>query len=199
MKNLLIGIDGGSSSGKSTLARMIRDKFGATLLPRDNYYRRQDDIPPEERKNVNYDHPEAFDNELFVEHLCSLKNGKDISSPVYDYETHNRSSESIHIIPSEIIVVDGIMLLQNEGLRNCFDFKVFVDCDEQTRLARRIARDTVERGRKVEDIKKQFYTTVQPMHELYIEPFRNEADMIIASGDYEKVIEKIKELIKMQA
>lgn len=184
METVLIGIAGGSGSGKSTFTNRLKDEFGdeIAILYHDNYYRRQDSIPFEERKKVNYDHPDSLETDLLVEHLSMLKKGIAIDCPVYDYSKHNRSDEVIHVEPRKIILVEGILLLADPRVRDLIDIKIFVEADADERICRRILRDVKERGRDIENIVSQYLTTVKPMHYLYVEPTRRQADLVINSG-----------------
>ncbi len=181
---IIIGIAGGTGSGKSTFTNRLKKLFGdhVTVLYYDNYYRARDDIPFEERKKINYDHPDAFETELLLEHLKQLKEGQTIQCPVYDYTKHNRSTEVIEIKPSNIILLEGILVLSDERLRDITDIKVFVDADADERILRRVLRDVKERGRDIENIIEQYLTTVKPMHYLYVEPMKMYADIVINSG-----------------
>ena len=181
---IIIGVAGGTGSGKSTFTNRLKKLFGdhVTVLYYDNYYRAHDDIPFEERKKINYDHPDAFETELLLEHLSMLKEGKTIQCPVYDYTQHNRSGEVVEVTPSNIILLEGILVLADERLRNMTDIKIFVDADADERILRRVLRDVKERGRDIENIIDQYLTTVKPMHYLYVEPTKMYADMVINSG-----------------
>jgi uridine kinase len=184
MDSIIIGIAGGTGSGKSTFTNRLKNEFGdqISIVYHDNYYRQQDNIPFEERKKVNYDHPDALETDLLVEHLKMLKAGKAIDCPVYDYSQHNRSKETIHIEPRKIILVEGILLLADARVRDLIDIKVFVEADADERILRRIVRDVKERGRDLDNIVQQYLTTVKPMHYLYVEPTKARADIIINSG-----------------
>ncbi len=181
---IIIGVAGGTGSGKSTFTNRLKKQFGehVTVLYYDNYYRAHDDVTFEERKKINYDHPEAFETELLLEHLRMLKEGKSILCPIYDYAQHNRSGETMKIEPSSIILLEGILVLADERLRNMTDIKIFVDADADERILRRVLRDVKERGRDIENIIDQYLTTVKPMHYLYVEPTKMYADMVINSG-----------------
>ncbi len=181
---IIIGIAGGTGSGKSTFTNRLKKLFGdnVTVLYYDNYYRAHNDIPFEERKKINYDHPEAFETELLLEHLKLLKEGRTIHCPVYDYTQHNRSDQVIEIKPSNIILLEGILVLSDSRLRDMTDIKVFVDADADERILRRVLRDVKERGRDIENIIDQYLTTVKPMHYLYVEPTKMYADIVINSG-----------------
>lgn len=183
-KPIIIGIAGGTGSGKSTFTNRLKEKFGdrVTVLYYDNYYKAQDDLPFEERKKMNYDHPSAFETELLLEHLRELKNGHVIYCPVYDYTKHNRSDEVIEVHPSRIILLEGILVLADERLRRMMDIRVFVDADADERILRRVQRDVKDRGRDIENIVDQYLTTVKPMHYLYVEPTKMYADMVTNSG-----------------
>ena len=170
MNNLIIGIAGGSGSGKTTLALRLKERFGedeVRLISHDSYYKRHDELPFEERCKLNYDHPDAFDNDLLIEHLRELKAGSAIDCPVYDYADHNRSSEVQHIEPE---------------LCKLFDYKIYVDTDADERILRRILRDVKERGRSLDSVITQYRTTVKPMHEAFVEPSKRNADIIIPNG-----------------
>ena len=184
MKSTIIGIAGGTGSGKSTFTNRLKDAFGSQIavLYHDNYYRSHDDLPFEKRKKLNYDHPDAFETELLVKHLARLKEGQAVECPVYDYTVPNRSQKTIRVEPKPVILLEGILVLFDERLRDLLDIKVFVDADADERILRRILRDTKERGRDVEGIVTQYLTTVKPMHNLYVEPTRVFADIITNSG-----------------
>jgi uridine kinase len=184
MKPYLIGIAGGTGSGKSTFTNRLKAEFSdsVTVVYHDNYYRAQDDKTLEERKLVNYDHPDALETDLFVEHLRALKNGQTILCPVYDYTVHNRSDEVIEIKPSRIILVEGILVLYDPRVRDLLDIKVYVEADADERILRRVLRDVEERGRDLRGIINQYLTTVKPMHYLYVDPTRAKADIVINSG-----------------
>ena len=164
---LVIGIAGGTGSGKTTLMKNLISRFGdvVTVISHDNYYKRHDDIPYEERCRLNYDEPSAFDTSLMVYHLDQLRHGYSIECPVYDFTVHNRSSETIHIVPKKVIIVEGILIFENEELRNLMDIRIFVDTDADIRLCRRIKRDVNKRGRTLESVLEQYQQTVKPMHE----------------------------------
>ena len=184
MDCIMIGIAGGTGSGKSTFTNRLKDYFGddVTVIYHDNYYRRRDDISYEERTKINYDHPDALETELLVEHLKQLKEGQEIECPVYDFTQHNRSNKSYTIRPSKIFLIEGILIFSDERLRNLFDIKIFVEADADERILRRVVRDIKERGRDIDNIMEQYLTTVKPMHALYVEPTKTTADIIINSG-----------------
>lgn len=184
MNPIIIGIAGGTGSGKSTFTNRIKAMFGddVTVIYHDNYYKRHDDISFEERKVINYDHPDSLETDLLLEHLKELKEGKSVQCPVYDFSQHNRSDEFTEILPSEIILLEGILVMADERLRNMMDIKVFVDADADERILRRVQRDIKERGRDIDNIKDQYLTTVKPMHYMFVEPTRHYADIVINSG-----------------
>lgn len=185
MKNVLvIGIAGGSGSGKTTLAKNIAQYFAdrISVLRHDDYYRSQDDIPMEDRIKTNYDHPHAFDTELLLSHLDALKSGCDVDSPIYDYSNHTRSGETRQVKASPVILLEGILILENEEVRSRLDMKIFVDTDADVRIVRRILRDVKKRGRSLESVTKQYLSTVKPMHEAFVEPSKRYADIIIPEG-----------------
>ena len=184
MSTILIGIAGGTGSGKTTLTRHLKEHFGpeVTVIGHDNYYKRQDGKTLEERAKVNYDHPAAFDTELLIEHLKELKEGRPIRCPVYSYVEHNRTEETREILPTKVIIVEGILIFQNPTLRDMFDIKIFVETDADVRILRRALRDVEERGRTLQSVVTQYLTTVKPMHEQYVEPSRKFADIIVLGG-----------------
>ena len=184
MDCIIIGIAGGTGSGKSTFTNRLRDRFGdnITVIYHDNYYKRHDDIPFEERKKLNYDHPDALETDLLIEHIKRLRNGESIECPVYDYKVHNRSDKTVRIDPRKIILIEGILLLADPRLRSLLDIKIYVEADADERILRRILRDVKERGRDIDNIVEQYLTTVKPMHYLYVEPTRATADIVINSG-----------------
>lgn len=184
MKTLVIGIAGGSGSGKSTITRILCSRFPGhvTVINHDNYYKAQHDKPFEERVKVNYDAPEAFDTDRMICDLKRLKAGEAIDCPVYDYSIHDRTDETTRIEPADVIFVDGILILENKELRDLMDIKIFVDTDADERVLRRILRDVRDRKRTLEGVITQYLTTVKPMHELYVEPSKKHADIIIPEG-----------------
>lgn len=181
MNSMIIGIAGGSGSGKSTFTNRLLDlyKEKITVIYHDDYYKQQDNLSLEQRRQINYDHPDALDTKLLIRHIKELKEGQEIDCPIYDYSVHNRSGETKKIYPREIIIVEGILVLQDEELRDLMDIKIFVDVDADERILRRILRDVKERGRDLEGIIEQYLKTVKPMHSLYVEPTKNMADIII--------------------
>lgn len=184
MDCIIIGIAGGTGSGKSTFTNRLRDRFGdnITVIYHDNYYKRHDDIPFEERKKLNYDHPDALETDLLIEHIKRLRNGESVECPVYDYTVHNRSDKTVRIDPRKIILIEGILLLADPRLRSLLDIKIYVEADADERILRRILRDVKERGRDIDNIVEQYLTTVKPMQYLYVEPTRATADIVINSG-----------------
>ena len=184
MNCIIIGIAGGTGSGKSTFTNRLKEEFenDVAVIYHDNYYRRQDEVPFEERKKVNYDHPDSLETQLLLEHLRLLKDGMPIKCPVYDYSQHNRSDRLLRIEPRKIIIVEGILLLADKRLRNLLDIKIYVEADADERILRRVVRDVKERGRDIDNIVEQYLTTVKPMHYLYVEPTRAMADIVINSG-----------------
>lgn len=181
---LVIGIAGGSGSGKTTLMKNLTGGFGGdiTVLSHDNYYRAHDDLPFEQRSKLNYDHPDAFETDLMIEHLKELKQGRAIECPVYDYTIHNRTDETVTIVPRPVIIVEGILIFENKALCDLMDVKIFVDTDADIRLIRRIRRDVAKRGRSLESVLTQYQTTVKPMHEQFVEPSKKNADLIVLEG-----------------
>jgi uridine kinase len=181
---IVIGIAGGTGSGKTTLVDALVKRFGdnITLLAHDNYYRAHDEMPFEERCKLNYDHPDAFETEMMVQHLKQLKQGQDILCPVYDYTIHNRSDKVLRIPAKPVILVEGILIFADRALCDEMDIKIYVDTDADVRLCRRILRDVQERGRTVESVITQYLTTVKPMHEQFVEPSRKNADLVVPEG-----------------
>ena len=181
---LVIGIAGGTGSGKTTLMRNIMAQFEGmvTVLSHDNYDKRHDELTFEERSGLNYDEPDAIETSLMVEHLRMLKNRQAIDCPVYDFTRHNRSDETIHLEPKPVIIVEGIMIFENEPLRELMDIRLFVDTEADFRLCRRIMRDVNKRGRTLESVLTQYQATVKPMHEKYVEPSKKFADLVVPEG-----------------
>ena len=184
MDILVIGIAGGTGSGKTTLMNNIMAQFEGmvTVLSHDNYYKRHDELTFEERTGLNYDEPDAIETSLMVEHLKQLRQGRAIDCPVYDFTRHNRSNETIHLEPKPVIIVEGILIFENEPLRNLMDIRLFVDTDADVRLCRRIKRDVNKRGRTLESVLAQYQATVKPMHEKYVEPSKKYANLVIPEG-----------------
>ena len=181
---LVIGIAGGSGSGKTTLLKNLLTKFGenATVISHDNYYRRHDELTYEERCELNYDEPAAFETDLMVQQLNQLRHGQSVDCPVYDFTVHNRSNETVRIYPSKVILVEGILIFENPQLRELMDIRIFVDADADIRLCRRIKRDVNKRGRSLESVLLQYQQTVKPMHELYVEPSKKYANLVVPEG-----------------
>ncbi len=180
----IVGIAGGSASGKTTIVNQIKTTFGSDIvvINHDSYYKAHDDLSYDERSRLNYDHPSAFDTERMIADVKKLKNGEEVDIPVYDYTIHNRSEQTVHIIPKKVIILEGILVLEPEGLRELMDIKVFVDTDADERLMRRIRRDMSERARSIESILTQYAGTVKLMHEQFVEPSKRYADIIIPRG-----------------
>ena len=201
MDCIIIGVAGGTGSGKSTFTNRLKNEFGdaISVIYYDNYYKAQDDIPFEERKKVNYDSPDSLETELMTEQIRQLKAGNAIECPVYDYTVHNRSDKTIRIEPRRVLIVEGILTLANDELRDLIDIKVFVEADADERILRRVVRDVKERGRDVEDIARQYLSTVKPMNYIYVEPTKYLADIVINSGMNDVAFElmrgKIKEIL----
>lgn len=184
MDVLVVGIAGGSASGKTTVVERVKEYFGddIVVIGHDNYYKAHDDMPYEERTHLNYDHPNSFDTELMVADVMKLKAGQTVDIPTYDYSVHNRSKQTLHITPRRVIVLEGILLFYDARLRDLMDVKIFVDTPADERLARRIRRDIAERGRSLESVLTQYQETVRPMHEAFVEPTKMHADIIIPEG-----------------
>ena len=181
---LVIGIAGGTGSGKTTLMKRLVEAFGdvVSVLSHDNYYRRLDHLALEERRLVNYDEPAALETELMAAHLQQLRAGQAIDCPVYDFSQHNRSDDTIHIEPRQVIIVEGILIFENPELRDLMDIRIFVDTDADIRICRRIKRDVNKRGRSLESVIEQYQTTVKPMHEKYVEPSKRYAHIVVPEG-----------------
>ncbi len=181
---MIVGIAGGTGSGKTTITKRLVERFGdkVSVVYHDNYYKAHDDMTYEQRCKLNYDHPNAFDNDLFLKHLKELKKGNSISCPVYDYAVHNRSDKTTVIKPSKVVIVEGILIFQDRRICDLMDIKIFVDTDADVRILRRIRRDVRERGRSLESVIDQYLTTVKPMHEQYVQPSRKNADIIVPEG-----------------
>ena len=181
---LVIGIAGGTGSGKTTLVKRIKEQFGdvVSVLSHDNYYRRLDHLAFEDRCKVNYDEPKALETELMSVHLEQLRQGVAIDCPVYDFAEHNRSNETLRIEPRQVIIVEGILIFENKQLRDLMDIRIFVDTDADIRICRRIKRDVNKRGRSMESVIEQYQTTVKPMHEKYVEPSKRYAHIVVPEG-----------------
>lgn len=200
---LVIGIAGGTGSGKSTVARAILESIperNVAVIEQDCYYKDQSHLPDEVRVNVNYDHPLAFDTELMIEHIEKLISGQAIEKPQYDFTVHNRKTQTITIEPKDIILLEGILILDSPNLRKLMDIKIFVDTDADVRIIRRIVRDMKERGRSLESVINQYLNIVKPAHNEFCEPTKRYADIIIPEGGYNKVavdimVTKVKSII----
>ena len=203
MKVTVIGVAGGTGSGKSTLVKRLQEAFheqDVVTLCHDYYYKAHPELTYEERTKLNYDHPQAFDTQMLVEHIQALKNNVPIERPIYSFVEHTRMAETVCVKPSRVIIVDGILIFENRELREMMDIKVFVDTDADMRLARRILRDVCDRGRTMQSVIDQYTTTVKPMHEEFVEPSKKYADVIIPEGGFnsvavEMLIQNIRSLI----
>ena len=187
---ILIGITGGTGSGKSTIAKEICSRFDKeciAMVEQDSYYKDQSDLTYEERVKTNYDHPDAFDTPLLVKHLKQLLNKEAIEKPIYDFEIHNRKLEKVTVLPTEIIIVEGILVLQEKELRDLLNVKIYVDTDADVRIIRRLLRDIKERNRTIDSVINQYLNVVRPMHLQFIEPSKRYADIIIPEGGHNKV------------
>lgn len=186
---LVIGIAGGSGSGKTTLTNQIASQFPdqVTIVKHDDYYKAHDDMDYEERSRLNYDHPNAFDTELMIQHLKALKRGETTECPVYDYTVHNRSRDTMIVKPGRVIIVEGILIFENKDLCDLMDIRIFVDTDADLRIIRRIQRDVLERARSLESVISQYLNTVKPMHEQFVEPSKKNANIIVPEGGYNQV------------
>ena len=189
MDTMVIGIAGGTGSGKTTLTVRLKEKFGedVSVLYYDNYYKSHSDMPFEERKKLNYDHPDAFDTQRMVEDLKALCRGETIQSPTYDYTIHDRSDVTVEVRPTKVVIVEGILIFENQALRDLMDIKIFVDTDADVRILRRIMRDVKERGRSLDSVVNQYLTTVKPMHEQFVEPSKRYADIVVLEGGHNLV------------
>lgn len=190
MKPITLGVCGGTGSGKTTVARRILERVGAHLvahLPHDAYYKEAGHLPPDQRARLNFDHPDALDNDLLIEHLKELQAGRAADIPVYDFKTHNRRPEKLRVEPQPVILVEGILIFADKRLRNLMDVKIYVDTDADLRLLRRLQRDIEERGRSISSIIDQYLSTVRPMHLEFVEPSKRYADVIIPEGGFNEV------------
>ena len=190
MEVTVIGVAGGTGSGKSTLVKRLQEAFkddDVATLCHDYYYKAHPELSYEERTKLNYDHPQAFDTDMLVEHIRALKSNVPIERPVYSFVDHNRTAETIPVKPSKVIIIDGILIFENKELRDLMDIKVYVDTDADIRLARRILRDVRDRGRSMESVITQYTSTVKPMHEEFVEPSKRYADVIIPEGGFNSV------------
>lgn len=196
---VIIGVAGGSASGKTTVANRLKEEFkeSVQLISHDYYYKAHDEMPFEEREKLNYDHPNAFETERLIADIKELKEGKAIYHPVYDYTIHNRAKETVFVTPAKVIIVEGFLIFENQELRDLMDIRIFVDTDADERIIRRIVRDVEERGRSLESVINQYINTVKPMHEQFVEPTKKYADVIVPRGGMNEVaikmlIERIK-------
>ena len=192
MSTFIIGIAGGTASGKTTVAKHIYNETSGigdvALIRLDDYYTKKDDMPIEEREKQNYDHPDSIDFALLKQNLNDLKNGKAIDKPIYDFTVHNRSKQVEHIEPKNVIIVEGILVFVDEEIRNMFDMKIYVDTSDDIRFIRRLIRDMNERGRTLDSVVNQYLSTVRPMHEQFIEPSKKYADVIIPEGGNNPIV-----------
>lgn len=183
-ERMIIGIAGGSGSGKTTLTENLANHFQnqISVLRHDDYYRSQSNMSPEERANINYDHPSAFDTDLLIKHLDRLRCGKAVDCPIYDYTIHDRSDKTRRVESTDVILLEGILIFENQDILKRLDMKIFVDTDADVRIVRRLMRDVKERGRTMDSVVRQYLTTVKPMHEAFVEPSKKNADIIIPEG-----------------
>ncbi|MCR5844888.1 MAG: uridine kinase [Oscillospiraceae bacterium] len=188
-KVMVIGIAGGTGSGKTTITRKLMQRFGndVSVIYHDNYYKAHHNMPYEERAKLNYDQPDAFDTDQLIEAVRALKKGRSVICPVYDYSIHDRSEKTITVKPAKVVIVEGILIFENKELCELMDIKVFVDADADVRILRRIVRDVRDRGRSLESVVNQYLSTVKPMHEKYVEPSKRNADIIVPEGGHNKV------------
>jgi uridine kinase len=186
---MVIGIAGGTGSGKTTITRKLMQRFGndVSVIYHDNYYKAHHNMPYEERAKLNYDQPDAFDTDQLIEAVRALKKGRSVICPVYDYSIHDRSEKTITVKPAKVVLVEGILIFENKELCELMDIKVFVDADADVRILRRIVRDVRDRGRSLESVVNQYLSTVKPMHEKYVEPSKRNADIIVPEGGHNKV------------
>ena len=189
MDVMVIGIAGGTGSGKTTLTRRLVERFGAdvSVLNHDNYYKAHDDMPFEARRRLNYDHPDSFDTDLLVRDLKQLRQGVAVDCPTYDYTVHNRAQATLRVEPARVVIVEGILIFENQALREQMDIKIFVDTDADVRILRRLVRDVKERGRSLDSVVGQYLSTVKPMHEAFVEPSKKYADLIVPEGGNNQV------------
>ncbi|WP_124728162.1 uridine kinase [Staphylospora marina] len=189
MKPVVIGVAGGTGSGKTTVARRLVERFSDSVvyLEQDSYYRDQSHLTLEERAKTNYDHPLAFDNDLLLEHLRRLLRHEPVDKPVYDYKLHTRSRETVRLLPKDVIILEGILVLDDSRLRELMDIKIYVDTDADVRILRRIERDIKERGRTLDSVMEQYLNVVRPMHLQFVEPTKRYADLIIPEGGHNEV------------
>lgn len=186
---ITIGIAGGTGSGKTTITRRLLQRFpeSVSVVYHDNYYKAHDDMTYEQRSHLNYDCPDAFDTELLLRDLAALRRGEEIRCPVYDYTVHNRSEKTVLVKPAPVVIVEGILIFEDRRICDLLDIKIFVDTDADVRILRRIVRDVRDRGRSLESVVDQYLTTVKPMHEMYVEPSKRNADIIVPEGGHNLV------------
>ena len=186
---IVIGIAGGTGSGKSTITKKLIQRFGddVSVIHHDNYYKAHHNMPYEERCKLNYDHPNAFDTDLLIRAVEDLKNGLEVTCPVYDFTIHDRSEETVTVKPARVIIVEGILIFESRELCSLMDIKLYVDTDADVRILRRITRDVRDRGRSLESVIDQYLQTVKPMHEQFVEPSKKNADIIIPQGGHNRV------------
>ena len=186
---ITIGIAGGTGSGKTTITRRLLQRFpdSVSVVYHDNYYKAHNDMSYEERSKLNYDCPDAFDTELLLRDLAALRRGEEIRCPVYDYTVHNRSDKTVLVKPAPVVIVEGILIFEDRRICDLLDIKIFVDTDADVRILRRIVRDVRDRGRSLESVVDQYLTTVKPMHEMYVEPSKRNADIIVPEGGHNLV------------
>lgn len=204
---VVIGIAGGSGSGKTSVTRSIYEQFkghSILMIQQDLYYKDQSHLPFEERLNTNYDHPLAFDNDYLIEHIQDLLNYNPIEKPIYDYKLHTRSEETVHVEPKDVIILEGILVLEDKRLRDLMDIKLYVDTDADLRIIRRIMRDINERGRSIDSVIEQYVSVVRPMHNQFVEPTKRYADIIIPEGGQNHVaidlmVTKIQTILEQNA
>lgn len=203
MDPIIIGIGGGTGSGKTTVAKQVRKHFpeeSVVIVHHDSYYVDRSDLPPTSREKINYDHPDSFDNELLISQLSDLRNGRPVEKPSYDYETHTRRKETITVRPARIILLEGILVLAEDALREIMDIKLYVDTDADERFIRRLRRDITDRGRTVDQVIEQYLKTVRPMHLQFVETSKRYADVIIPEGGLnlvavDLIITKVKDIL----
>ena len=186
---ITIGIAGGTGSGKTTITRRLLQRFpeSVSVVYHDNYYKAHDDMTYEQRSHLNYDCPDAFDTELLLRDIAALRRGEEIRCPVYDYTVHNRSEKTVLVKPAPVVIVEGILIFEDKRICDLLDIKIFVDTDADVRILRRIVRDVRDRGRSLESVVDQYLTTVKPMHEMYVEPSKRNADIIVPEGGHNLV------------
>lgn len=186
---MIIGIAGGTGSGKTTITKKLIERFGGdvSVIYHDNFYKAHHDMPYEERARLNYDHPKAFDTDMLVEALKELRRGNSVTCPVYDYSIHDRTERTVTVHPAPVVIVEGILIFENIDLCRQMDVKIFVDADADVRILRRIVRDVRDRGRSLDSVINQYLTTVKPMHEQFVEPSKRRADIIVPEGGHNLV------------